>query len=101
VAEFVDESIATLTLSPAVVNQQTPFEVIATLSGPASQEIVVPLRFRLGGGPEFVWMFSHLGITPGHTAGSLMIDPQMLVTGQVIWIGSLGGESRSAVVTIT
>jgi hypothetical protein len=101
VLAFTDATLQTLTVSPAVVNQQTPFAVIATLTDTLTHEIAVPLRVHFGGGPDFVWIFSQLTIQPGHSSGSLNISPQMLVTGQVTWTASLGGSMASAVVTIT
>jgi hypothetical protein len=90
-----------LSVSPSVVNHQTPFSVVAELNDPPPQEIAVPLRVRIGGGPQFIWIYSQLIITPTDDEGTLTIDPQMFPTGQVSWTGSLGGSTASAVVTIT
>jgi hypothetical protein len=90
-----------LAVSPSVVNQQTAFNVAAELDDSPPQEIAVPLRVSIGGGPQVIWIYSQLVITPPDDEGTLTIDPQMFPTGQVTWTGSLGGSTASAVVTIT
>jgi hypothetical protein len=58
-------NLLTLSVSPSVVNQQTSFSVVAELDDAPPQEIAVPMRVSIGGGPQFIWIYSQLIIAPG------------------------------------
>ena len=90
-----------LAVSPSTVSKPAAFNIAADLNESPLQDMAVPLRVSIGGGPEFLWIYSHLLIQSGDNDGSLTIDSQVFPTGQVTWTGSLGGSTASAVVTIT
>jgi hypothetical protein len=77
---------------------------LASTIPPMGAGIALPLRVALQDQPTVIWTGAQIEFAGNESVGSVVIDAQIFqglpTASQLTWTGSLGGTTRSVVVTV-